>query len=184
MFFYSDNTAPAMPAVLEAIAEANRGPARAYGDDEWSRRLDEAFARYFEHPVRVFAVATGTAANALALATVTPPYGRCSHWPCNVVQRCGAVDCRVAAPATRLPSAAGLLDADVLEGLADNAISYTACSRAVPIRGSSVAGLPLVDGRSGRRFRRHGIVRAHDGARFANAGEPREDAGRLTWRRV
>ena len=75
MKFLSDNPAPAAPEVMTALADANHGYARAYGDDDWSRRLDAAFSRYFEAPVRVFPVSTGTAANALALATLTPPYG-------------------------------------------------------------------------------------------------------------
>ena len=73
MKFLSDNPAPAAPEVMAALADANHGYARAYGDDDWSHRLDAAFSRYFEAPVRVFPVSTGTAANALALATLTPP---------------------------------------------------------------------------------------------------------------
>ena len=75
MKFLSDNTAPATPEVMAALQAANQGAARAYGDDDWTRRLDDAFSRYFERPVRAFPVSTGTAANSLALATLAPPYG-------------------------------------------------------------------------------------------------------------
>ncbi|MSO64899.1 MAG: low specificity L-threonine aldolase [Alphaproteobacteria bacterium] len=75
MDFRSDNTAGASPEILAVLAEANRGRAAAYGDDELSRDLDRLFSDLFERPVRVFPVATGTAANALALAAIAPPYG-------------------------------------------------------------------------------------------------------------
>lgn len=75
MKFYSDNTATACPEILEAISLVNRGHAIAYGDDEWTQRLDAELSQYFDTPVRVFPVTTGTAANALALSTISPPYG-------------------------------------------------------------------------------------------------------------
>ena len=74
MRFFSDNAAPAHPRVLEAIAASNRLDT-AYDGDEWSRRLDAAFSERFETEVRALWVATGTAANCLALAALCPPYG-------------------------------------------------------------------------------------------------------------
>ncbi|MEO7774195.1 MAG: beta-eliminating lyase-related protein [Steroidobacteraceae bacterium] len=73
--FLSDNTASICPEIMSALLAANCGQVHSYGDDEWSQRLDAAFSRHFEHEVRAFAVSTGTAANALSLATITPPYG-------------------------------------------------------------------------------------------------------------
>jgi threonine aldolase len=75
MRFFSDNTATACPEILAAIAEANRGFVKAYGDDPWTQRLDEVLSAFFGTDVRAFAVATGTAANSLSLATLSPPYG-------------------------------------------------------------------------------------------------------------
>jgi threonine aldolase len=75
MRFFSDNTATACPQILAALGEVNHGQARAYGDDEWSARLDAALSSFLATPVRAFAVSTGTAANALTLATLSPPYG-------------------------------------------------------------------------------------------------------------
>jgi threonine aldolase len=75
MRFFSDNTACACPEILAAIAEANRGFVKAYGDDPWTQRLDEVLSAFFGTEVRAFAVATGTAANSLSLATLSPPYG-------------------------------------------------------------------------------------------------------------
>jgi threonine aldolase len=75
MNFRSDNTAPAAAEILAALCAVNDAPAAAYGEDPWSLRLDEAFSNVFEREVRVFTVASGTAANAIALASMTPPWG-------------------------------------------------------------------------------------------------------------
>jgi threonine aldolase len=74
MRFFSDNSAPACPAVLDALVEANR-LATAYDGDEWSQRLDGAFSDLFGTQVRALWVTTGTAANCIGLATLCPPYG-------------------------------------------------------------------------------------------------------------
>ena len=63
--FLSDNTGGASPEILDAVVAANSGLEYAYGDDRWSRRLDQVFGEFFGAAVRVFPVATGTAANAL-----------------------------------------------------------------------------------------------------------------------
>ncbi|MDB6088593.1 MAG: threonine aldolase [Gammaproteobacteria bacterium] len=75
MRFFSDNTGAASPEILAAIQAANHGLVTAYGNDPWTKRLDECFGAYFGTEVRAFAVATGTAANALSLATLSPSYG-------------------------------------------------------------------------------------------------------------
>src|SRR3954469_758481 len=74
MRFFSDNAAAACPEAVAAIAAANRLDT-AYDGDAWSARLDSAFSELFETPVTALWVATGTAANALALAALCPPYG-------------------------------------------------------------------------------------------------------------
>ena len=73
--FASDNTAGAMPEVMAALAEAAAAPTMPYGADAYTRRLSEVANEVFEREVAIFPVATGTAANALSLATVSPPYG-------------------------------------------------------------------------------------------------------------
>ena len=75
MRFLSDNTASVSPEILAALAAVNHGRVHSYGDDEWTSRLDRAFSDFFATEVRAFAVTTGTAANALALAVLSPPYG-------------------------------------------------------------------------------------------------------------
>ncbi|KAA9133440.1 low specificity L-threonine aldolase [Marinihelvus fidelis] len=73
--FRSDNESAVAGPVMEAIVAANEGAAHAYAEDDWSMRLDQAFSDLFETPTRVLPMATGTAANSIALATVTPPWG-------------------------------------------------------------------------------------------------------------
>jgi threonine aldolase len=73
--FRSDNESPAAPAILAALQEANQGTAWAYAEDHWSARLDGAFSELFETRVTVLPVSTGTVANSIALAAVSPPWG-------------------------------------------------------------------------------------------------------------
>jgi len=73
--FRSDNESPAAPAIIEALLEANHGTAWAYAEDQWSERLDAAFSELFGTETTVMPVSTGTVANSIALATVSPPWG-------------------------------------------------------------------------------------------------------------
>ena len=74
MRFFSDNAASVCPAVLAAITAAN-GVDTAYDGDALSKRLDGAFSDLFGTNVAALWVASGTAANALALAALCPPHG-------------------------------------------------------------------------------------------------------------
>jgi threonine aldolase len=73
--FRSDNVATVCPEILEAMRAANAGPAAPYGEDDWSRELNARFGALFETDVTVFPVSTGTAANAITVSAMTPPYG-------------------------------------------------------------------------------------------------------------
>jgi threonine aldolase len=73
--FRSDNTGRAAPEILDALIRANEGTALGYGADDWTARLQDRFAELFETKLRVFPVATGTAANALSLAALGPSWG-------------------------------------------------------------------------------------------------------------
>jgi len=73
--FRSDNETPVAAAIMDAIVEANQGTAWAYADDQWSTKLDQAFSDLFRTEAVVVPVSTGTVANSIALATVTPPWG-------------------------------------------------------------------------------------------------------------
>ena len=72
----SDNAAGVAPQILAALATANVGGAMAYGGDTWTEELHEVVAEAFgSTDVGVFPVASGTAANALALSAMCPPWG-------------------------------------------------------------------------------------------------------------
>lgn len=73
--FRSDNAAPAADYVLEAIGQANIGAAPAYGGDQITAALQQRVSEVFGREARVFPVLTGTAANALGLAAMCPPWG-------------------------------------------------------------------------------------------------------------
>src|ERR1043165_279609 len=75
MYFASDNTAGIAPEILAALGAANTGYALGYGNDAWTQRVERRFAEIFEREVAVFLVPTGTAANALAIAHLSPPWG-------------------------------------------------------------------------------------------------------------
>src|SRR5271155_1606396 len=75
MNFASDNAFGAAPHIIDALHAASSGPASSYGGDEITARLHADMARLFEREVAVYPVTTGTAANALALATLVPSHG-------------------------------------------------------------------------------------------------------------
>jgi threonine aldolase len=191
MKFLSDNTAPAAPEVLDAIAACNHGAARAYGADDWSARVDAAFSRWFERPVKAFPVATGTAANALALATLVPPYGEvlASDEAHILRDECGACELQAAgARLTALPSSDGRIDAAGLAArLADFPASvHSVQPAAVSLTQSTECGTvyrPEQVRAIADVAHAHGLALHMDGARFANAvaflgGTPAD----ITWR--
>jgi threonine aldolase len=73
--FRSDNTHGASPEILAALASASGGNVTSYGDDPLTERLRVRCNELFEREVDVVPVATGTAGNALAVASLTPPWG-------------------------------------------------------------------------------------------------------------
>lgn len=72
--FLSDNAASVHPQVWAAMRAADEADA-PYDNDALSRSLDAAFGALFGREVGVVWVATGTAANCLALATMCEPHG-------------------------------------------------------------------------------------------------------------
>ena len=97
--FASDNVAGACPEVLNAVIEANDGDSTPYGNDQISTELQDKFSEIFEKEVIVFPTASGTAANALALSTMTPSFGNiyCHKLSHINTDECGAsaTDCAV-----------------------------------------------------------------------------------------
>jgi threonine aldolase len=92
MNFTSDNASGAAPEILRALEVARQGSAMPYGEDDLTRRVERRFAELFERDVAVFFVATGTAANALALSVLVPPYGAVYVHPAShlALDECGA----------------------------------------------------------------------------------------------
>lgn len=92
MHFTSDNTAGVSQPVMDAIAQAATQRHAAYGADALTQKLQATFSDLFEHDVAVFTTATGTAANALALAAAVPPWGMAlCHAEAHIIEdECGA----------------------------------------------------------------------------------------------
>jgi threonine aldolase len=74
MNFASDNSTEVAPEIFDAIARANSGYSLAYGNDDWTRTLERRMSEFFEREVATFLVATGTAANAFAVAHFCQPW--------------------------------------------------------------------------------------------------------------
>jgi threonine aldolase len=176
--FTSDNVTPACPAIMEAVEAANAGLAPSYGGDALTRRLQGLASTLFETETLVFPVTTGTAANALALSQIAPPYGSvyCHEAAHIVTDECGAPELFTGgARMVGLPSADGRIDplrlaAAIRFGdemgvhhVKPAAVSLTQATEWGTVYDTpSVAALAAI-------AREHGMRVHMDGARFANA---------------
>ncbi|MEN8638752.1 low specificity L-threonine aldolase [Pseudomonas sichuanensis] len=90
--FASDNYSGICPEAWAAMAKANLGHERAYGDDQWTERASEYFRNLFETDCEVFFAFNGTAANSLALASLCQSYHSviCSETAHVETDECGA----------------------------------------------------------------------------------------------
>jgi threonine aldolase len=176
--FASDNTAPVAPEVMEAILAANRGPASSYGADELTARLTALAREVFETDLAIFPVATGTAANGLALAALSPPYGAiyCHETAHILLEECGAPEFYTGgAKLIGLPGAAGrLLPAALAQALAQAAESgvHHAAPAALSLTQATEWGTvyrPAAIAELAELARAHGLRLHMDGARLANA---------------
>jgi threonine aldolase len=176
--FRSDNTGRAAPQILEALVRANHDTALGYGGDEWTALLQQRFSELFETWVRVFPVATGTAANALALAALGPSWGIVYCSEAAHINTSEANATGFFGGGTKLAAvggAHGKIDADLL-GEALAGISPGQLHRGQPVAVSltqatdlgAVCSLdeirPVAEAAKRRGLRLH-----MDGARFANA---------------
>lgn len=73
--FASDNYSGIHPDVLQAIADANGGHQIAYGEDQYTTRLQEVFQRHFGEAAQAFPVFNGTGANVTGLQSMLPRWG-------------------------------------------------------------------------------------------------------------
>ncbi|WP_293676803.1 low specificity L-threonine aldolase [uncultured Phenylobacterium sp.] len=72
--FASDNTAPATPEAMAALAEANTGFASGYGSDPGSARAADLVRAMLDADAEVRFVASGTAAHTISLAAPCRPF--------------------------------------------------------------------------------------------------------------
>ncbi|MFZ0550189.1 MAG: beta-eliminating lyase-related protein [Steroidobacteraceae bacterium] len=177
MRFCSDNAASVSAEILEALSAVNRDHALAYGDDPWTQRLDEVLGEFFGTEVRAFAVTTGTAANVLSLATVTPRYGAiyCHPEAHIAVDECGAPGFFTGgAQLERIDGAAAKLTAEAVAATLDgHAVSvHSVQPAAVSISQATELGTayrPTEVAALCEVAHEHGLHVHMDGARFANA---------------
>ena len=93
MFLASDNSGPVHPRIMDALQRANSGHAMGYGNDVLTQKAADRIRAVFEAPeAAVYFVATGTAANALILATMAHPFQTiyCAPDAHVAVDECGA----------------------------------------------------------------------------------------------
>jgi threonine aldolase len=175
--FRSDNIAGASPQILAALTACNEGVAIPYGGDEWTHRAEEHLARVFERKVGVLLVNTGTAANSLALAAMTPPWGSvlCHRQAHIHTDECGAPEffgaglklLPSASPGSKLDPA--LLATELPGGKNDvHSVQPAAVSITQSTETGQVYSREEVEA-IGRVCREYKVGLHMDGARFANA---------------
>ena len=189
--FASDNTAPATPEVMAALAEVNSASGPAYGGDAFTARLERRFADIFEHEVAVFPVATGTAANALALAACTTPWGLIyCHDGAHVYEHeCGAPEFFSGARVIAVGGAHGKIAVEQLADALDRAgfgSVHESQPQAVTLTQATEAGTLYQTGEIkeiAERVHARGMKLHMDGARFANAAAALQlSPADITWR--
>ncbi len=190
MRFFSDNAAPAHPAVLAALAEANV-LTTAYDGDQWSARLDGAFSDLFGRQVTAHWATTGTAANCLALAALCPPHGAvlCHEQAHIEMDEAGAPGFFThGARLTLLAGEGAKVSPDAVEAACARvrADVHQVQPAALSITNASEYGLsyrPDEVAALGEVAKRRGLGFHMDGARFANAiAFTGADLADMTWR--
>lgn len=176
-YFASDNGVGVSPEILAALAAANEGAMYSYGADAITAHVEQRLSEVFEREVAVFLVSTGTAANALALATFTPPWGAVlCHADAHIEKdECGAVEffgagarlvhvagTRALIDPAALAEAAQMNKGDV-HGVQPACVSITQVSETGALY--TLEHLNEI----GRVTRAAGLALHMDGARFANA---------------
>jgi threonine aldolase len=179
MNFASDNTAGVAPEIMAALQRANEGYALGYGNDDWTRRVEKKFSDLFKRDVAVFLVPTGTAANALALAHITPPWGAvvCHEDAHVAVDECGAPEFFGGGiKLVTLRGANGKLDAAAVKPVLGNKAQWGPPHHVTPaalsISQASEAGTiyrPQEIRDLADAAHAHGVALHMDGARFGNA---------------
>jgi len=174
--FASDNCAGVCPAAWEAMQESNATYAAPYGNDRWTTQATTLLRELFEVDCDIFFTFNGTAANALALASLGHSYHAViAHEESHVqTDECGAPE--FFSPGTKMlvvPGADGKVDPAAVE---ERATSRTDVHfpkvRALSITQSTELGSVYSTSELAAiqdLTRRHGLHLHMDGARFANA---------------
>jgi threonine aldolase len=176
MRFFSDNAAAVSPEVLRALAAADRLDT-AYDGDALSQRLSSAFSELFERQVEALWIATGTAANSLALAELCPPHGTViCHRDAHIQNdECGAPEFYThGAKLTLVEGRGAKITTDALTQALERmpAGVHWVQPHAVSITNATEYGLVYTAAETaaiGDICRRRGLGLHLDGARFANA---------------
>jgi threonine aldolase len=189
--FRSDNVGGAAPEILEAIVAANTGTAAPYGDDEYTRRMNERFATLFERDVQVYPLSSGTGSNSVALSALANPYGAiyCHETAHINVYECGAPEFFTGAKLVGLPGRDFRLEPAALDdalGLAGRGnptrVQPFALNITQPTDFGTLYSLAEITMLC-EVAHRHGLRVHMDGARFANAVAALNCApADLTWR--
>jgi threonine aldolase len=176
--FKSDNVSPVCAPIMSAINAANVGSAPSYGGDEITQALQAVAGQVFGREVAIFPVTTGTAANALALSQMVPPYGAvyCHDTAHIVTDECGAPEFFTGgAKMMRLPGADGKITprqvADAVAFAEDMGVHHVkpaALSLSQATEWGTVYGLAEVSALAAVA-KRHDLPVHMDGARLANA---------------
>ncbi len=192
MHFGSDNVVGASAQVMQALLAVNdAGPMSSYGEDEIARRVEGEFARIFETDVTALLMATGTAANGLALACITPPWGEIfCHQDAHVMtDECGGPEQWTGgAKITPLPGVGGKIPPAALEAAlsAPRRGIHSVAPAALSLTNLTECGTAYTADETAALCaiaKAHGLRTHLDGARFANAlvggkASPAE----LTWK--
>jgi threonine aldolase len=178
MDFASDNASGADPKILAALVAANAKPFPAYGEDPYSKRAADMLSGLFERDCAVFLVATGTAANALALAALSPPWGAVfCHEDAHIMDdECGAPEFFTAgAKLVGIPGRLGKIAPEDFQRTLDaypRGLTKQVQPAALSLSQATESGALYTPAEVAELARRaHAVgVRVHmDGARFANA---------------
>jgi len=91
----SDNNSGISPEILKAIIDENAGEAEAYGRDDLTKKSEAVFKRVFQcEDLKAYNLISGTAANSLIIATLSPTFGAVfCHKDSHVFgEECGAIE--------------------------------------------------------------------------------------------
>lgn len=178
MYFTSDNWAGVHPSIGENLNRHSDGFAKPYGESPLDRAVEDRFSEIFECDVAVFFVATGTAANALAMTVFDRPGGvaLCHEEAHLIADECGAPEYFTGGGRLHpLPGTLGRIDTAALERqlqVFPNDLLHAGQPTAVSLTQATEIGTlyQIADiARVAGICRRHGIALHMDGARFANA---------------